>query len=53
MGVVLRNAFGDPEELLSRMEGRTAEELDEMLPGEIGDFAVDYLIPAIGKPSEA
>lgn len=43
MGVVLRYAFGDPEELLSRMEGRTVEELEEMLPGEIGDFAIGYL----------
>lgn len=47
MNLVLRHAFGEPEELLSRMQGRTAEELDEMLPGEIGDFAIDYLKPVL------
>ena len=53
MSTVLKHAFGDPKELLSRMEGRTLDELDEMLPGEIGDFAVDYLAPVLGKSDEA
>lgn len=53
MGIVLRHAFGNPDEMLSRMEGRTAEELDEMQPGEVGDFALEYLAPVLGKPSEA
>ncbi len=53
MSTVLRHAFGDPEELLSRMEGRTADELDEMLPGEVGDFAIGYLAPVLDKSDEA
>lgn len=53
MSIVLRHAFGDPEELLSRMQGKTADELDEMLPGEVGDFAFDYLKPVLGGSTEA
>lgn len=45
MHQVLRNSFGDPEEVVRRTQNCTMDELDEMFPDEIGDALAGYLAP--------